>query len=415
MFLRRLELESVRSIEHLDLSFDGESETRQWTLVLGENGTGKSTILKAIALVLAGSDSLSELIGNTDDWIRRGTRSARIRVELETADGDERAAELVLHRGASALEVFDENRETLAQLDAAIRQPSQRNYYTVGYGVTRRQASPSGPSQTRSAYSSPRSRAVATLFSPDTNLVDLEGWAMDLDYRRDGGFEIAQNALNDLLPGVTLVEIDRKRRELMFETPDGILPYRLLSDGYQNVASWVGDLLANLTETFGDYSEPLTARALLLIDEVDLHLHPVWQRALQRFLTSNLPNFQFVCTTHSPLTAHQTGEGELYFLERRDRSLVRLRSYEGAANTLMLHQLIASPLFGVETVDSEPVERIKDDYRRLEGQADRTPAEEIELQNLQQTIEKLPDWSMHSAVTDEVAATLKRIEQIVDG
>ena len=72
MFLRRIVIENVRSIEHLDLSFDQGEDIRRWTFVLGENGTGKTTLLRSIALLLAGSDALPELIGSPADWVRFG-------------------------------------------------------------------------------------------------------------------------------------------------------------------------------------------------------------------------------------------------------------------------------------------------------------------------------------------------------
>lgn len=55
---------------------------------------------------------------------------------------------------------------------------------------------------------------------------------------------------------------------------------------------------------------------MLIVDEIDLHLHPVWQRQLRNFLSDMFPNFQFILTTHSPLTAQQAGAGELFVMRR---------------------------------------------------------------------------------------------------
>ena len=415
MFLTRVEIENIRSIEHLDMPLTDESGPRPWTLLLGENGTGKSTVLKSLARALGGSDALAELVGNPNDWIRRKHSAGRIRVEVVTAEGEARSAELVLRR-ATKLGLFESNRDALAQLDAAIAH-SPRNYFTAGYGVTRRPEGYQRRSTSRGdGYLSPRARAVSTLFSPDETLTPLELWAMDLDYRRGDGFQVVRKVLNTLLPGIQLLRIDRENRELIFRTPDGQLPYRLLSDGYQNVASWVGDLLSHLTEVFYDYKSPLAARGLLLIDEVDLHLHPVWQRELRRFITSTLTNFQVICSTHSPLTAHQTGEGELYVLHRPPRGASVLQPYEGAANRLMLHQLMASPIFEFETVDSDEVERAKSEYRRLRDRGqNRTRDDEKRLKHLADQISDLPTWSEDSpeapTPASVPAAVLRELEQ----
>ena len=98
-----------------------------------------------------------------------------------------------------------------------------------------------------------------------------------------------RKVLSDFLPELTFSKIDKKNRALLFKTEDGLVPLESLSDGYQNVAAWVGDLLYQITEIFDDYNNPLTVRGLLIIDEVDLHLHPKWQRILLDFLNTQLP------------------------------------------------------------------------------------------------------------------------------
>ena len=100
MFLRRLYIKNLRGISELDLSFayegptdlDAESsscrqlegDARKWTLILGENGCGKSTVLRAVALILAGSDALAELLQEPDTWIREGCHDCEIAVDFST-------------------------------------------------------------------------------------------------------------------------------------------------------------------------------------------------------------------------------------------------------------------------------------------------------------------------------------------
>jgi predicted ATP-binding protein involved in virulence len=217
---------------------------------------------------------------------------------------------------------------------------------------------------------------------------------MDLDYRRKDGIEIVRGAIDKLLPGISLSRIDRERRELLFDTADGPVPYRLLSEGYQNVAAWTGDLLFQITDVFEDYADPFSARGLLLIDEIDLHLHPIWQRELMRFVEERFPKFQVVATTHSPLTVHQAGEGELFFMRRDSpRAAATLHAYEGAPNDLMLHQLLTSPAFGLTTLDSRQVEAKKDEYRRLRDTQDPSAGQKRRLAELSAELADLPDWS----------------------
>ena len=413
MFLQRLVLENVRSIEHLDLPFlcdDGES--RKWTLLLGENGCGKSSLLKAAALVLAGSEGLSELLVEPDNWIRIGQDRARIEAHLVTAKGEERTVSLELFRGEGLLDLFERNRTSLKRLDDALRHTA-RSYLTVGYGVSRRLGDPrfSGASPA-SPFRTPRARSVATLFSPNAELNPLQTWAIDLHYRREGqGLKLVGETLRDLLPGVELSRIDRERGQLLFNTADGEIPLGQLSDGYQNVAAWCGDLLYTVTQSFEDYDDPLSARGLLLIDEVDLHLHPVWQRRLRSFIDAKLPNFQILATTHSPLTVHQAGEGELFFLRRDEGRPPVLHGYPGAPRNLMLHQLLVSPAFGLATVDSQRVEEMRREHAALLAAPARSRRDEQRLRALAEDLEDLPEISSHTELDQKRVAVLAEIAE----
>lgn len=399
MFLKRLVLENVRSIPSLDLTFlQPDGRPRQWTLVLGENGTGKSTILRSVALALAGSDALPVLMANSDDWIRRGANHAKIHLELLNAEGELREVNLDIRRGDQLRKIFADNREHLEQLDWALMR-SPHNYFTAGYGVSRRLQS-SHDFVSREAMSNPRAQRVATLFSPDAVLRSVEAWAMDLDYRRP---EVAREVLSEtfagMLPGIEFAAIDKESRKLTFDTPDGTLPLDVLSDGYQNIISWCGDLLYRITEAFSHYRQPLHARGLLLIDEVDLHLHPLWQRRLVEFLQTKLPNFQILASTHSPLTAHQASEGEVYLLKRPEpTSPPELEAFAGSPRKLLLHQFLLSPAFGLNTADSRHLELLK------EKTTARSPEELEELK-------AAPEWELNSSQSRARMELLREIRQ----
>lgn len=415
MFFQKLVLENVRSIERLELPFtDLKGGTRKWTLLLGENGTGKSTVLRSISLLLAGSEAMRELLDKPDSWIRVGCRECTLHADIVTAEGEERSVDIKLRRGTGIKEVFEENKETLELLDNALAH-SARNYFTIGYGVSRRLSAESAHFSSSERFRHPRAQSVATMFSPDASLNPLESWAMGLDYRRKNeGLKIVKGALADLLPNVTFHSIDKERKQLMFKTPDGLIPLSQLSDGYQNVAAWCGDMLYRITNVFADHKRPFHARGLLLIDELDLHLHPLWKRQLVDFLTVKLPNFQIIATTHSALTVHQAGEGELFMLRRESpQSAPTLQQYEGAPCNLMLHQLLLSPIFGLTTVDSKPVEQMRDEYKKLQSKDEnaKTSTDKKRLSELRQEIQDLPDWNAALPRERKQVALMQQIHQ----
>ena len=159
MFLKRIKLTNIRSIKELDLSFTGaDGAIRKWTLLLGENGCGKTSVLRSIALVVAGSRALPELLPRPETWIRLGANECAIEAELVTAKGEERSIALRWERGQHIREIFDHNKEAMDQLDAALEH-SNRNYFLIGYGATRRLAGTRSSSPSREAFEHPRRNA----------------------------------------------------------------------------------------------------------------------------------------------------------------------------------------------------------------------------------------------------------------
>lgn len=367
MFLKRIKINDLRSIDEIEIDFsDARGNTRGRTVLLGENGCGKSTALRAIALLLAGGDALAELLKEPERWVRNKHKQARIEATLSTKSGAEREVSLVLRPEWNLRETLKHNERGLSALDDALKH-SRRSYFIMGYGVTRRPALGAKEFSNvaeRGGHSSSRARALATMFTPDATLVSFEQWAMDLDYT--GGKAASatlKQAMAKLLPGMKFDRIDRKRRELLFRTVDGVIPFQQLSDGYQNVANWCGDMLYRITTTFEDYKSPLKTRGLLLIDELDLHLHPVWQRRLMEFLRSALPQMQIVATSHSPMIAQQLREGELYVVERPGpRKGAVIRAVSGDPSQLTLPQLM-SPMFGIDSMESVRVQNLRKQAR----------------------------------------------------
>ena len=414
MFLSRVSLSNVRSMDSMTLDFaTGQGSNRRWTLLLGENGCGKSSVLRATALLLAGSEALPELLGEPDAWIRNGAKQCRIEGTLVTAKGESREIGLVINRGDRLKSIYERNSASLEALDAAIAH-TDRNYFVLGYGVSRRPSSGKSRATVFEEKSrSPRAQALATMFSPDAALVSLEQWAMDLDYRKGkDSLAAVRFALDRLLPEMQFMRIDRKKRHLVFNTVDGKVPLGQLSDGYQNMAAWCGDLLYRITETFPDRKNPLNTRGVLLIDEIDLHLHPVWRRKLVDFLSDTLPNFQFLATTHSALTAQQSGEGELYVIRREGANQrPTLVPFIGEPRKMMLHQLLMSPMFGLASMDSVEVEQARAAVRKLRAKkAALTASEKTQLVHLRQVLHAAPDWDAVPRYAREQGALLKDIK-----
>ena len=411
MFLKRLRIENVRSISDAGLGMEDDDGTiRKWTLLLGENGTGKSTVLRCIALLLCGRDALPALLGEQpSDWIRTGKADARISGAVTNVHGDDQEICLELRRGEGISDTLARNTKRLAVLESG-GETAGRNYFVAGFGASRRLGPPGFAA---SGEGTGRAGRVRTLFDADAALLPLMSWAMELDYSRgETALQMIRSTLAKLLRDVNFRHIDKSRKTMVFDTPDGPVSLEDLSDGYQNVAAWVGDLLYRASTAFDDYTNPLTARGLLLIDEIDLHLHVKWQRELRRFLEEKLPAFQIVATTHSPMTAQQAGPGEVHVLARpTHRAPPELRGYEGAPNQLGIHQII-EPFFDVDTVDSDCIATLKAEYRSLAVKKRRSAREEARLEELCSQLADAPDWVGGSETSKQTEA-LRSIQELL--
>jgi predicted ATP-binding protein involved in virulence len=391
MYLKHLTLRNIRCFEQAEISFDqGSRGNRKWTVLLGENGTGKSTVLKAVAALMAGSDAVGELLREPHEWLRGGTDEGEITAILSTKKNETRDISLTIHDGDSYSRFLRRNGETLALLDDALSH-SIRNYPIFGYGAARR-LSGGRAFESSTGYSHPRARSLASLFDRNAQLNPLEQWAMRLDYASDGAqLDVVSQVLNEFLPELTFAEIDKKNETLLFDTPDGLVPLAQLSDGYQTVAAWVGDLLYQITDIFDDYTNPLQARGVLVIDEVDLHLHPKWQRRLIDFLDQQLPNMQIIATTHSVVTAQQAPENALFYCIRRDDGPPVVQAFEGDPGNLLLNQLILTEAFGHIPDESVDLVETKKRYRELHDKTQKSAADKREMKAISKRVRAVPE------------------------
>lgn len=419
MFLANIHLENFRGIEKLSLDFVCAGKTkklRKWTVILGENGMGKSNLLKAIALVTAGSDALAELLGKPSDWITYGEEFCLITATIQSAKGKQQNISLRIEQGDMLKDVLQKNANSLKNLDKKISK-NAANYFLVGYGPYRRSAGKQETKDSNQFYQQIRGKRASSLFNRGVTFHSIETWAMDLTKKE---LKKIGNSLNQCLPDVNFHSLDKKNKTLLFETASGIVPLGLLSDGYQNMVVWMGDLLYYIAQVNKGLTEPFTARGVLLVDEIAVHLHPSWQRMLVSYLEKVLPNFQIIATTNAPLTAQQVPENCLYYLQK-ENGTTELKMFYGNPQLVRLEQLIRMPAFGLSTVKSVMVEKKTQAYRaakdagayesvkRVKSRSLDNPATEKE--DLADFLHDLPDATYKTPEEQKQLDLLAKIEK----
>ncbi len=171
-----------------------------------------------------------------------------------------------------------------------------------------------------------------TLFYNDKPLLNFEEWLLQLDIASKDHTQGAKahrrikqikKILKDseLLPGVTDYRVyvdDQLHSSILFTTEYGELTYRDLGYGYQCMMAWVFDFIKKMFDRYPESENPLHEPAILLVDEIDLHLHPHWQRHVLRDLCTLFPATQIIVSTHSPLVIQSVSSMNLFLLSNEE-------------------------------------------------------------------------------------------------
>jgi predicted ATP-binding protein involved in virulence len=193
-----------------------------------------------------------------------------------------------------------------------------------------------------------------------------------------------------------------------FKTPYGWIQLRNLGYGYRTMISWIVDLASRLVERYPDSADPLAEPALVLVDEIDLHLHPKWQRELIGFLTERFPNTQFVATAHSPLVVQSARDANIALL-KRDGDHVVIENNPEKIRGWRIDQILTSDLFGLETARPPDIEKPLLRRKELLTKPALTRSEKEELKRIESELGRLP-----TGESFEQAKTMELIQQSIE-
>lgn len=376
----KVTLTDVRGFDALEIPLARPAEDAgQWLILLGANGVGKTSILRALALALSSDEVVQGLLG------RLGKSAPMVRLRATKATIQIECPSGFLPRAVLAAG------ETGDRLDARgggeVAAP-----FTVAYGC--RRGSALGGAAREVNVLSPLS-AVETLFDEGAGLVHAETWlrerklaaTLGAGLKEEAFFDAVLATLVELLPGVSAIHVGAEAIDI--EGPNvGRIPLGALSDGYLTTAGWVLDLLARWAEDAkrrgtpldGSFREQMTGVAI--IDEIDLHLHPQWQREVISGVRRLFPKMSFVVTTHNPLSLLGANPGEIHVLRRdRDTGRVALEQRDlplGAG----AERILTGEWFDLESTLDDDTLALLEQHRRLlrEGSADAPAAKKIEAE-----------------------------------
>lgn len=379
VWLDKMKICNFKSIAVLDLEFprpdelwdeylledeaqelSGEAAGQSWLMVLGENGVGKSSLLQAIALALM-PDKERDDLGRPSSWLRRqeGGEIKNGYVRLTFSDGTLR--EIGFRKGVSKFVVSGEIPPMAV----------------LAYGSTRLL-----PHKSRKK-DHPARISVRNLFNNRHPLSSTERYLCDANAIPDKQFNILAGSLKSLLPIMEDSELTRDGKRLSVRVAGRTVTLDRLSDGYKSMLALAMDIMFHLTDSTYDME---SATGLVLVDELELHLHPRWKVAIVRQLRTLFPNVRFIVSTHDPLCVLGLRSSELHVLTADPATQSIQADQIDVPKGARADEVLTGPWFGVASTIDSHTQRLMDEHSRLLVRSDSRPYDESRRRELEDVL-----------------------------
>jgi hypothetical protein len=344
----------------------GASEVANVNLVLGDNGGGKSSVLRALAIAVL-APALLESGFVPYRLVRRPKSDAEpvdhalLKVEAvpeknEPIPVTPRRKKLELlarieRRGRGSLDRLHLERTPDSPVAKVLEDDYSPAFFVVGYGATRRVETGEFSESSARRARGLRYQRIAGLFEDHLALRPLQAWLPKVRDRNKERFQAAVAQINCVLPpNIRFTgEFDSEEDQYIFDFEGVPTPLSSLSDGYKAFVGWVVDLVGHLSDVAPPEMAFDAVPGIVLVDEIDLHLHPEWQRGVVPTLAGGFPKLQFVFTSHSPLVASTVKRENVFVTDTAEDGTATIKQLEERVYGRSAEQLLLSSYFGLQT------------------------------------------------------------------
>jgi predicted ATPase len=309
-----LEIQNFRCVEQLTINFEQLSRMPgEWTCLAGINGAGKSSILQALALVLLGEPFCRELGGDRLEHYRRLVGAKREDAQIRAWVRKDRTQNYIeLNLGGK--DPFSSRAGSVYLQGMFDFWKDMRSRVVLAYGAARNL---SDFLDTRYSSLTQDVRRLMTLFDPLTQIASAEFLLGKQSPEQKNLRPLFESLLRKVF-GETL-GMETVKGRVVFTTTGEPVEAIDLPDGFRSTIAWLADLCSCWCEKSPKQAaggKPEEIEAIVLIDEIDLHLHPSLQRTIVPQLRQALPRVQWVVSTHSPLVLSSFDTAEIVALDR---------------------------------------------------------------------------------------------------
>ena len=412
MKLERVEIENYRAIEKLDLPLNPGL-----TVLHGDNAHGKTSVLSAIATGLGSIPMLLPDVSGVGFRKTDGRGSRQSRVGLSAVDGV--AWDRRVHGGLRKRSVHRELKDAMDAIVNADREETGPLDLPIVVFYDTDRAVFDQPQRRRGFKTEfPRYAALQGALSARTDFRDFFRWfyakeneelreqkeRLDFSHRLND-LKAVRRAIETMAPGVSNPRIElRPLRFVVSVRPDDGKPEQLsidqLSGGYRIMLALAADLARRMAQGNPHLDDPLQSEAVVLIDEIELHLHPSWQQRILADLARTFPNAQYIVSTHSPQVLTTLHPEQIVKLSREDGRIVAGRAPE--------------PTYGAEAgdvlnvvmgVDERPPNEFTQTLKRYMRLIGDDQGESREAKKLRRELER---WSPHDPALATAELEIRR-------
>ena len=411
VWFKSISLKNVRSFgqkQTIYFTNDGteNSNAAQWNIILGDNGTGKTTVLRGLFLAVNEKYKLSRYAFDFYSLLRKDELIADIVTNTEEDKGYsnyERTALLSLFISEEVEEDFFADNDSIPTVYSATTIDNERinviesdeiKPTIYAYGASRRIG--------ESGISEFGENSFITLFSDEESLLNAEEWLIQADYiaYKKSDYRARYDLITEIILRILRTEVSELRIDtnsgipkVYFKTHYGDVRLHELSLGYKTLIAWMVDFAKGLLDRYPDSPDPLAEPAVCLVDEIDLHLHPKFQRTIIKFLTETFPNTQFIVTAHSPLIVVAAEERPLdanIILLKRDGDQTVVVNEPEDVSMWSVDQILNSDLFGHVTPRSKSLTEFQTERDTLLAKPKLTKKDQARLDELDAKIGFVP-------------------------
>lgn len=411
MYIQKLVIKNIRSIAQFEMEFPNPAG---WHVLIGDNGAGKSSIVRAIAIGALGLENAKALSSFEDfsNWLPPKLNTGSVTLKVIRDNQFDMPVYLPSKEVTSTVSIERVNGNGQIVLKGSISPKNAlwgensgvSGWFIAAYGPFRRLR---GGSEVFAhvVSSRPRLGACLTAFRDDVALTQLTAWLKDLALdaqkkpKAKSSLERIINFINTakLLPGGAelLDDIDSDGIKLLDANQVQVSLFES-SDGFRSVLSMTIDIIRFLIATYSvekvfPNSSQITIDlpGVIVIDEVDAHLHPSWQTRIGQWFTKYFPNIQFIVTSHSPLVCRAADKGSIWRLAAPGSGQQSGEITGTDKDKLILGNILDA--YGTELFGSSPVRSAQGDEELdklgklniMNALGKITPAQEVERKKLQ--------------------------------